>query len=64
MWLICECRRDVSLPMIGRALGGRDHTTVMHGLRRAKARQGHPAFKAWMDDCRVRAVLTNSEIEP
>jgi chromosomal replication initiation ATPase DnaA len=64
MWLMCECRRDVSLPMIGRALGGRDHTTVMHGLRSAKARQGHPAFKAWMDDCRVRAVLTNSEIEP
>jgi|SRR5450631_3886877 hypothetical protein len=64
MWLMCECRRDVSLPMIGRALGGRDHTTVIHGLRNAKARQGHPAFKAWMDDRRVRTVLKNSEVEP
>jgi hypothetical protein len=63
MWLMCECRRDVSLPMIGRALGGRDHTTVMHGLRNAKAKQGHPAFRAWMDDHRVRTVLSKSEVE-
>lgn len=25
----------LSLPQIGRAMGGRDHTTIMHGLRRA-----------------------------
>ena len=64
MWLMCECRHDVSLPMIGRVFGGRDHTTVMHGLRNARAKQGHPAFRAWMDDGRVRAVLSNSEVEP
>jgi chromosomal replication initiator protein len=27
--------RGVSTPRIGAALGGRDHTTVLHGLRRA-----------------------------
>ena len=64
MWLIRECRRDVSYPMIGRAVGGRDHTTVMHALRRVRARQGQPPFKAWMEDGRVRAALGASEIEP
>ncbi len=64
MWLVCECRHDVSLPMIGRAFGGRDHTTVMHGLRNARSKQGHPAFKAWMDDRRVRAVLSDAEVDP
>ncbi|HEU0250745.1 MAG TPA: chromosomal replication initiator protein DnaA [Solirubrobacteraceae bacterium] len=29
---------DESLPSIGRAFGGRDHTTVLHALRRAKQR--------------------------
>jgi hypothetical protein len=64
MWLIRECRRDVSYPMIGRTLGGRDHTTVMHGLRNVLAKQGHPPFKTWMDDWRVRAMLSDSEVEP
>ena len=64
MWLMCECRRDVSIPMIGRALGGRDHTTVAHGLRTVRAKQDHPAFKAWMDDQRVREALSKSEVEP
>lgn len=29
-------RRGYSTPRIGRALGNRDHTTVMHGLQRGK----------------------------
>ncbi len=32
---------DLSLPAIGRALGGRDHTTVMHGLERIRERLAH-----------------------
>jgi hypothetical protein len=30
----------MSLPQIGRRLGGRDHTTVLHGIRRHAAREG------------------------
>ncbi len=29
-------QRGKSLPQIGRDLGGRDHTTVIHGLKRAE----------------------------
>lgn len=32
--LIREVRPDTSLPECGRVLGGRDHTTVLHGLDR------------------------------
>lgn len=31
---------NLSLPQIGRNLGGRDHTTVLHGIRAHKARIG------------------------
>lgn len=34
-YLVAHEESDASLPVIGRALGGRDHTTVLHGLRRA-----------------------------
>ena len=64
MWLIRECRRDLSYPMIARAIGGRDHTTVMHGLRNVQARRGHPPFRAWMEDWRVQAALSDAEVEP
>lgn len=37
MW---RCRHETlaSLPMIGRALGGRDHTTILNGVRKHAAR--------------------------
>ena len=39
-----------SSPAIGRAMGGRDHTTVLNSIMRAKALAGtDPAFKDAMD---------------
>lgn len=32
-FLIREYRPDMSLPAIGRIMGGRDHTTILHGIR-------------------------------
>lgn len=39
MWEIKQ-NTGLSLPQIGRLLGGRDHTTVIHGLRQYEARTG------------------------
>ena len=48
-WLLREYS-GLSLPQIGRALGDRDHTTVMHACRRAKAlRVTDPEFLALCD---------------
>ena len=35
MWL-CKQMTSRSLPEIGRRFGGRDHTTVMHGVKRVE----------------------------
>jgi hypothetical protein len=44
MWLAREVLKR-SLPEIGRALGGRDHTTVISGIRKInRLRQADPAF--------------------
>jgi hypothetical protein len=42
MWALCEARqpdgrRRFSLSQVGRMLGGRDHSTVLHGVRRWQA---------------------------
>ena len=33
---LCRELTDLSLPKIGKVLGGRDHTTVMHGIKKIK----------------------------
>ena len=33
MWRIRQACPHISLPGIGRLLGGRDHTTILHGVR-------------------------------
>lgn len=45
-----------SLPMIGRAIGGRDHTTVLHHLRQADRRRARDAMFRERTDRMVVAV--------
>ena len=37
MWLVREICVSLSLPMIGAALGGMDHTSIMHGCKKAQS---------------------------
>jgi hypothetical protein len=36
MWRIATCMPHKSLPEIGRQLGGRDHTTALHAIRKVR----------------------------
>ncbi|WP_425230228.1 helix-turn-helix domain-containing protein [Sphingomonas sp.] len=48
--------QGLSVPQIGRALGGRDHTTIVHALRRAATlTAADPAFRLLCD--RLRAGI-------
>ncbi|MBE0453673.1 chromosomal replication initiator protein DnaA [Roseovarius autotrophicus] len=40
---LCKTLTSRSLPEIGRSFGGRDHTTVMHGVRRIEELRAHDA---------------------
>lgn len=60
MWRCKQVKRQdgrdrYSLPQIGAFLGGRDHTTALHGVRAHKARladQAHPQGQtSRVDDC-------------
>lgn len=41
-------RPDLSLPRIGHLFGGRDHTTVIHGLRKMATLASEPPFSEWL----------------
>jgi chromosomal replication initiation ATPase DnaA len=56
-WLISKLRPDLSLPQIGRLLGGRDHTTIMHGRKHVDRKLDEAPFKAWLADPRIIALL-------
>lgn len=52
---------DYSYPRIGRVLGGRDHTTVMYGVRKCeKLMQDNPFYAAKV--ARVHAKITGGRI--
>jgi chromosomal replication initiator protein len=35
-YLLCRDFTDLSMPLIARHFGGRDHTTILHGINRAR----------------------------
>lgn len=39
MYRVRKERPDMSLPMIGKAFGGKDHTTVLHAVRKFEAQR-------------------------
>lgn len=55
-WLLKILRPDLSLPAIGKALN-RDHTSVMHGLKRFEALMGEPPYRDWLAHPAVAALL-------
>jgi hypothetical protein len=57
MFLLHKARRDLSTTQIGRVFGKRDHSTVMHGLRKARERGDLPEFRPWFADPRAQAIL-------
>ena len=43
-----------TLPQIGRAFGGRDHSTIMHGIKEAAAeRERDPCFANLVEEARL-----------
>lgn len=55
--ILALTRHDLSLPAIGRAIGGRDHTTVMHALKVFAERQHDEPYARWLADDRIKALL-------
>lgn len=55
--LIQTLRRDLSLPAIGRVMGYRDHTTIMHGLRVFEANRHEDPMATWLAHPAIAALL-------
>lgn len=54
-----------SLPVIGRAMGGRDHTTILSGIRRAeKRRMEDPHFRILTERLLAAALVRGLDLEP
>lgn len=55
---------QLSYPMIGRALGGRDHSTIIHGVRQAENRlERDPEYQAYVDAVRIRLLDSRARAE-
>ena len=53
-WMLRELHPMMSLPAVGRYMGGRDHTTVLYACRRVAAqRAADPDYAARLDAIRV-----------
>lgn len=57
-WLVKKTRPDLSLPAIGRAFGGRNHTTIMSGLRKIDAKKNEAPFVHWVTHPKTLDLLS------
>jgi hypothetical protein len=57
MYILIKTREDLSLPAIGHAFGGRDHTTVMHAKANVLERMDDDPFSRWFLDPRIAALM-------
>ena len=57
--LLLVMRTDLSLPAIGHALGGRDHSTAMHARDQFEKLKDQYPFTQWLADPRVLEMLSN-----
>ena len=64
MWIIRECFPALSYPMIGRLFGGRDHSTVIHGVRKVEDQRGRDTkFRELTDTIRDSFGVQRAGIE-
>ena len=56
-WTLRNVRPELSFPMIGRMLGGRDHTTIIYACRRAGELRHTEPFATWFADPRILRLL-------
>lgn len=60
-WLMKQLQPRMSTTVMGRLMGTelrpKDHTTVMHGLKRFEVLRETPRFQGWLSDSRIVALL-------
>ena len=64
MWL-CRNLLPLSLPQIGRAFGGKDHTTILHGLRKIdRLREECGVFRDRLETMRLGLEASANSPQP
>lgn len=54
-WLAKQHVKGISFPLIGRHIGGRDHSTIMHAVRRAEMKRDmDPEFRSLLERIETR----------
>ena len=56
-WLLRELRPDLSYPAIGRAVGQRDHTTILSGIRRFQVVRDTAPTNMWLEHPAISALV-------
>ncbi len=58
---LCRTLTDASLPEIGRAFGGRDHTTVLHAVEKVRREIAQDSHKKRLAERLAQAITTLSD---